>query len=760
MGVGGREKARRKKTLIQVDLENELFFPSTILSCSVRSAQSQKRIQKSFDGDRLISISFAGVSDVFLLAEIQQFSTQPDGTLRVIFRGVSRMDADGHLIEDAGEDSLAESIALKRILVEMFEELSSKDSSIPVDWLPEDFHSLSLSDFCDQVSHHLALELDLKRQIFGSLVVKERAQIVLGALRSELEVASWKAAIQLNFESKMDESRKQIYLREQIRVLQSQLEESGNEDALRERIEGRGLPAKVEAAAKSEFKKLQSSTLAGTEEQVVRTYLDTLLEIPWGVKCEETLDLVEAERILRERHLGQEAVKERVLEYLSIRRLQGTRKGDVICFLGPPGVGKTSMAHAIGEALSRPVGHIALGGLRDDAELRGHRRTYVGSRPGRIVQSIRQAGVMNPILILDEIDKLVSNHQGDPMSALLEILDSVHHHSFIDHYLEVPMDLSEVLFIASANSVDEIPEPLLDRMEIIEFSGYTELERVSIARDYMVPQAVTEVGLGDRFPVLRDDAFVSLCREYSRESGVRGLKREIQRLARKLAREFLKVGGLPATLSGPELRKYLGTPFFEDRQSVRESESGTAYGLVVSSYGGDGIAIEVSLHRPVGSSPALTITGGAGKVMEESISTALTCVRALLDQKGVDSRFDVHVHLPQAAIKKDGPSAGVTIATALFSAFTGRKIRGDVAMTGEITLRGRLLPVGGLREKILAADRAGFSIVLYPASQLETVSKIALEVQSEMKCIPIEQLQESFQYSIQTADQAQTVSIL
>lgn len=760
MGAPSEKKSKRKPSIPELELGSEVFFPGTILSIAVRTSAAQRIVQKSYDSDRSIILRFNELIQTRLLAEIQQLSSQPDGSLRAVFRGINRVDREGHALEIESEITPALS-ATHRLIIELFEELSSKDASIPFEWMNSEL-SFSLPKLCDQVAYYLPIAPELKLSIFAELDLRIRSEQVLEALRKELDIANWKVAIQSNFEAKLEESRKEIYLREQIKSLQSLLHESQTDefDTLLGRIEGSGMPEKIRSVAQKELGKLKSSALGGTEEQVIRNYLEVLLDIPWDRRAEEKLDLNDAEGVLREKHLGQEGVKERILEYLSIRHLRGTRRGDVICFLGPPGVGKTSMAHAIGEALSRPVGHISLGGMRDDAELRGHRRTYVGARPGRIVQAIRSTGVMNPILILDEIDKLVSNHQSDPMSALLEVLDSAHNSHFVDHFLEVPVDLGEILFIASANSIDEIPDPLLDRMEIIEFAGYTETERIQIAKDYMLPHAIREVGLADHFPELTLEALTSLCREYSRESGVRGLKREIERLARKMAREFLQKGVLPAKIDQVSLRTYLGEPIFEDRKANRESESGTAYGLVVSSYGGDEIAIEVSLHRPVGGTPSLTITGGAGKVMEESISTALTCVRALLDQKGVDSRFDVHVHLPQAAIKKDGPSAGITIATALFSAFTGRKIRNDVAMTGEITLRGRVLAVGGLREKILAADRSGYSLVLYPAAQEETVQKIMREVQSNMKCVPIDSLAQSFAFSIQVVDQAQTVNIL
>jgi ATP-dependent Lon protease len=760
MGELSVKRSKRKSNRAHLNLGSEIFFPGTILSVLVRTSTSQRIVQQAYESNRSILLQFKDSDEIRLLAEIQQLSSHPEGHLRVLFKGLRRASIDGKVFEEIFEESPA-IIATHRVILERYEELSSCDPSLAIEWLSQS-EKFNLSELCDQVAHHLPVPTEIKSQIFNELDVNLRAGTLLSAVQKELEVAHWKSSIQQSFENKLEASRKEIYLREQIRSLQALLNENQDDDLeeLSSRISGSLMPDRIILVCQKELRKLRSTALGGTEEQIIRNYLDVLLEMPWGIRAEEKLNLLEAEKTLKERHLGQESVKERVLEYLSIRRLRGTRKGDVICLLGPPGVGKTSMAHAIGEALSRPVGHISLGGLRDDAELRGHRRTYVGSRPGRIVQSIKSCGVTNPILILDEIDKMVSNHQGDPMSALLEVLDSGHHSQFVDHYLEVPIDLSEVLFVATANSLDEIPEPLLDRMEVIEFSGYTESERIEIARDYMLPAAISEVGLSERFPKISNDAFISLCREYSRESGVRGLKREIDRLARKLAREFLKFDSLPETVEVSHLRHFLGEPYFEDRKSHRECESGTSYGLVVSSYGGDVIAIEVSLHRPVAASPSLMITGGAGKVMEESISTALTCVRAILDQKGVDSRFDVHVHLPQAAIKKDGPSAGITIATALFSAFTGRKIRNDVAMTGEITLRGRLLAVGGLREKILAADRAGFTTVLYPASQKETVQKIMKEVHSEMQCVPIESLSESFAYSIQVADHAQTVNIL
>jgi ATP-dependent Lon protease len=773
--------------LPRLTLADQVLFPGAVLTISVVRNASKDAVALAQQQEKLLLViadDSEAQFEVGTLAEVQYATSMPDGSLRVILKGLQRTDGEGQPLAQLNVESSVESRtarqikvateAKRRSLIDAFIQVTADSTSgeevVSTSWgsglATDSVETLTsiqtLGDMCDQISHLLPLKFSDKKYLLKTLDVDARYELLNSLLHEEIQVVQFKTEIRKNFESGLEQSRREIYLKEQIRLLQNQLATESSEqsevDQFEEAIRTSGMSDSAKKVALNELKKLDSGShglhSGSQEEQVVRNYLQTLLDIPWGKVCEESHDIAAAESELSRRHFGQEVVKERILEFLSIRKLHGSKTGDILCFLGPPGVGKTSMATAIAAAIGRPVEHIALGGVRDDAEIRGHRRTYVGARPGRLVQAIRHAAAMNPVIVLDEIDKMGSTSEGDPMSGLLEVLDSSQNHQFVDHFLEVPVDLSGVLFIASANSLEDMPLPLIDRMEIIEFPGYSEDERREIAKRHMLPKIAQESGLKDTFPSLSSESLVALCRGYTRETGVRSLNRELQRLGRKLARRWLQQGEIPSEVGITELISLLGEPPYLDSPVNIDGEVGTAHGLVVSGVGGDRMVVEVSLHRPIGNEPKLKLTGGAGKVMQESVEAALTCVRAVLDQKGIDSRFDVHVHLPQAAIQKDGPSAGLTVAIALFSAFTGRLIRRDVAMTGEITLRGHVLPVGGLREKLLAAARFGYKTVLYPASQEKEVSTLLNSTLQAINAVPIAHFSDSLEYSLQTGDQS------
>jgi ATP-dependent Lon protease len=549
----------------------------------------------------------------------------------------------------------------------------------------------------------------------------------------------------------MTDAQRQYYLRQQLKAIQQELGEGeGNELAeLRKRIEDAKLPESVNVVALREVDRLTHMPAASPEYQMLRTYIDWLLDVPWSVTSEDRIDPVEARRVLDEDHYDLDKVKERIVEYLSVRKLKGDMKGPILCFVGPPGVGKTSLGQSIARAMSRKFVRLSLGGVRDEAEIRGHRRTYIGSIPGRIVQALKQAGSMNPVFMLDEIDKVTVGFQGDPAAALLEVLDPAQNHSFRDHYLEVPVDLSRVLFIATANQLGTVHPALLDRMEIIPLVGYSEEEKLHIARKYLLPRQMNEHGLPEATLQLPDETLRLVISEYTREAGVRNLERQLGTLARKVAARIatrpLDSAPLPATVIQPaDLEGYLGPARFKKEMAFRTSRPGVATGLAWTETGGEVLFVEATLLP--GGNQNIILTGQLGSVMQESARAALSHIRANASELGISPEFlaqqDLHVHVPAGAIPKDGPSAGVTMATAILSAARKVPVRRDVAMTGEITLSGLVLPVGGIREKSLAARRSGIKTVILPALNEPDLTELAEEIRKDMTFMPVETLEQ------------------
>ena len=695
------------------------------------------------------------------VAVIRQMSKAPTG-MRVLVEGIVRGRAEflqnerGMLqallkpLPEQSERTIEIDAHMRRV-----QELVDRALSLATGLSPDLKTLVATLDDPLRIVYLLASLLDMKAEDKqklleeNSLTVKLNA--VSAALTREIEVLEVKGRIESRAEKEMTDAQRQYLLRQQMKAIQSELGEGDSEaQELHRRVEEAGLPDPVKAAAMREVDRLERMTPASPEYQMIRTYLDWILDVPWEKPTVDRLDPVEARKVLDEDHYDLDKVKERIVEYLAVRKLKGDMKGPILCFVGPPGVGKTSLGQSIARAMNRRFVRISLGGVRDEAEIRGHRRTYIGSMPGRIVQALKQAGSSNPVLMLDEIDKVSVGIQGDPAAALLEVLDPAQNHSFRDHYLEITMDLSRVLFIATANQLGTIHPALLDRMELITLGGYTEDEKVHIARMYLIPRQREEHGLKPEQIEITDAALRRTIGEHTREAGVRSLERQIGTIARKVAARVATDPGYSARVDAPNVDDYLGPPRFRSEASFRTSRPGVATGLAWTETGGDVLFVEAAL-LPGGNSQ-VTLTGQLGNVMQESARAALAHIRQHAPSLGLSPEFltkhDIHVHVPAGAIPKDGPSAGVTMATAIVSAAKGVPVRSDVAMTGEITLSGLVLPVGGIREKALAARRQGIHTVILPQLNEQDLSELPREVRDEMEFVPVRTLEEALAVAI------------
>ena len=728
-------------------LRETVLFPQAVLPLSAGRASSVRLIEEAVRASRLIGVvtqrdpaaddpGAAGLYPVGVVARIHKAVKQADGTVRLVAQGLSRFRVVEVLEDkpflrarvqtltdpsDAASD--VESQALMRNAVALFRKvvalsplLADEAANLPVNVL----HPGTLADVIAAALPTLSTVV--KQEVLETLDVRLRLQTIVAALTKEAEVLELGSKIQSEVQSEVSKTQREYYLREQMKAIQKELgasdERTQEIEELRAKIEASGMPEEAYKEATRELDRLAKMPPAAAEYTVARTYLDWLIAMPWRTETVDNVDIAEARRVLDEDHVGLDKVKERILEYLAVKKIRPEGKGPILCFVGPPGVGKTSLGKSIARALGRKFHRLSLGGMRDEAEIRGHRRTYIGALPGQIVQGLRRAGTKNPVLMLDEIDKLGMDFRGDPASALLEVLDPEQNGSFRDHYLDVPFDLSRVLFITTANILDTVPAPLRDRMEVIHLAGYTEEEKIAIAKEHLVPKQAREHGLqADTDLTFAEEALRVLIRGYTREAGLRNLEREIATICRKIARRRGEEGNADSVAVTPELvASLLGAPRWEyEELRERTRQSGVAIGLAWTPVGGDILFVEATRMR---GGKTLTLTGQLGDVMKESVQAALSWVRSHAGELGIApdvwETSDIHVHVPAGAIPKDGPSAGVTMVAALVSLLTGRPVRGDLAMTGEISLSGRVLPVGGIKEKILAARRAGVSTVILP----------------------------------------------
>jgi len=701
---------------------------------------------------RNVDVDDPGPDDVYqvgTLAEVVQLLRLPDGTIRVMIEGFERVKITGYPHTDPYLRARIEALpeiqepgieteALVRNVVAQFERLINLGKNLPTEALETARRMTDAGRLGDLIGYYTQIPVEVKQQLLEAANQRERLEILASVLNREIEILEVERKISSRVKKELEESQKEFYLREKMKAIQQELgerdERTGEIEELRNRILAAKMPEEVEERALKEVERLERMPPASPEVVVVRTYLDWLISMPWSVRSEEKLDIIAAERILNEDHYGLKKVKERVLEFLAVRKLASELKGPILCFIGPPGVGKTSIGRSIARATGRKFVRISLGGVRDEGEIRGHRRTYVGALPGRIVQGLKTAGTRNPVFMMDEVDKIGIDFRGDPASALLEVLDPEQNYAFSDHYLEVPLDLSEVMFITTGNLQDPIPPALRDRMEVIEFPGYIEEEKLKIAQLFLVPKQLKSHGLTPKQLIFAEAGLRSVIREYTREAGVRNLEREIASICRKVAKGVAQEKIKSARITGHSIRKYLGQPRFRFGVAEKEDEVGVATGLGWTEFGGDILFIEVSLMKGRG---GLLLTGHLGDVMQESGKAAFSYARSRAAELGISEDFyrntDVHIHVPAGQIPKDGPSAGITMGTALISALTRRPVHRNVAMTGEITLRGKVLPVGGIKEKVLAAHRAGLRTVILPKDNQRDLDEIPAHVQKDLK---------------------------
>lgn len=770
-------------------LRDVVVFPHMVIPLFVGREKSIAALEQAMAADKRIVLlaqkspetDDPGASDLYevgTLAQVLQLLKLPDGTIKVLVEGNTRVrvsairEVDGALsgeavaIEDGGQEATRETEAVARSLLSLFEQYVKTNRKLP----PELLQTLSGIDepgrLADTASAHLGVRLGEKQRLLETLDVDKRLELLVGFVDGEIDVQQMEKRIRGRVKSQMEKSQREYYLNEQMKAIQKELgeiDEAPNDmDELARRIAEAGMPKAVEAKAKNELNKLKQMSPMSAEAGVVRNYLDWLLGVPWKKRTKVRKDLKAAQDVLDADHYGLEKVKERILEYLAVQSRVAKMKGAILCLVGPPGVGKTSLGQSIAKATNRKFVRMSLGGVRDEAEIRGHRRTYVGSMPGRIVQNLNKVGTKNPLFVLDEIDKMSMDFRGDPSSALLEVLDPEQNNAFNDHYLEVDLDLSEVMFVATSNSLN-IPGPLLDRMEVIRIPGYTEEEKLNIAMRYLVPKQLKANGLREGELAIAESAIRDIVRYYTRESGVRNLEREIARISRKVVKEIALKG--PTALSrkfgakakavnvtSKNLDKYLGVQRYDFGRAEAENEIGLVTGLAWTEVGGDLLQIESTLVPGKG---ALILTGQLGDVMKESASAALSVVRARTERLGIDIDFlqkhDVHVHVPDGATPKDGPSAGIAMATSLVSTLTRIPVRNDIAMTGEITLRGKVTAIGGLKEKLLAALRGGVKTVLIPDENRKDLADIPKNVTQHLKIVPVKWIDEVLDLALERA---------
>lgn len=761
-----------------IPLRGLSIFPHMVLHFDIGREKSINALEQAMIRDQYVFLASQKDENTDLptaddfyhvgtVAKVKQMLKLPGDTIRVLVEGVARgkiiemiqddpyfeCEVDEDIEQDTAEEDQEREEALIRMTLAAFEEYAALSEKTP----KEVFHSVAGIQrggaLADAIAGHMKLSVEDNQKVLEALEPCERLETVYTLLVREIEIMGIELDINRKVKEQMSQNQREYYLKEQMRAIQGEL---GFDDDLddeiikwHEQMDELELPADICEKLEKEINRLNRMQPTSAEAGVIRTYIETILALPWNKLSEEHIDLKEAEKILDEDHYGLEKVKERVLEYLAVVELSHEIKGPIICLVGPPGTGKTSIAKSIARATGREFVRMSLGGVRDEAEIRGHRRTYIGAIPGRVINSIKDAGTRNPLFLFDEVDKLGSDFKGDPSSALLEVLDPEQNKDFTDHYLEVPFDLSKVMFITTANSLNTIPGPLLDRMEVIEVTGYTEEEKLQIAKKYLIPKKTKEHGLEKSQFKMTDKAIRDLINYYTRESGVRNLEREIANLVRKVARKVV-TDGIEGYKVGPkDLEELLGKKRYRYDKISGKSEVGVVTGLAWTVVGGDTLFIETSAVPGTGK---LQLTGQLGDVMQESARTGISYIRSVAHKHGIDENFykekDIHIHVPEGAVPKDGPSAGVTMCVAMISTLTGIPVRKDVAMTGEVTLRGNVLPVGGIKEKVLAAHRAGVRTVLLPFENERDIDEIPENVREQMNFVLIKSVDEALKEAL------------
>ncbi|KQL48774.1 DNA-binding protein [Brevibacillus choshinensis] len=764
-----------KRELPLLPLRGLLVYPTMVLHLDVGREKSIRALEQAMVDDNKILLATQEevhieepdaeqIYSIGTVARVKQMLKLPNGTIRVLVEGLQRAKIEEYLQqedyfvvsitylkEEKAEENEVE--ALMRSLLNHFEQYIKLSKKVSPETLTSVQDIEEPGRLADVIASHLPLKMKDKQEILETVNIQERLEILLTILNNEREVLELERKIGNRVKKQMERTQKEYYLREQMKAIQKELGDKdgrqGEVDELRAQLEKSDAPERIKTKIEKELERLEKMPSTSAEGSVIRTYIDTLFALPWTKTTEDNLDIKHAEEVLDEDHYGLEKPKERVLEYLAVQKLVNSMRGPILCLVGPPGVGKTSLARSVARALEREFVRISLGGVRDEAEIRGHRRTYVGALPGRIIQGMKQAGTINPVFLLDEIDKLASDFRGDPASALLEVLDPNQNDKFSDHYIEETYDLTNVMFITTANSLDTIPRPLLDRMEVISIAGYTELEKLNILRGYLLPKQMEDHGLGKDKLQINEDAMLKLVRLYTREAGVRNLNREAANVCRKAAKIIVSGEKKRVVVTAKTLEALLGKPRFRYGLAEKKDQVGSVTGLAWTQAGGDTLNVEVSILAGKGK---LTLTGQLGDVMKESAQAAFSYIRSRAHEWGIDPDFheknDIHIHVPEGAIPKDGPSAGITMATALVSALTGIPVKKEVGMTGEITLRGRVLPIGGLKEKCMSAHRAGLTTIILPKDNEKDIEDIPESVREALTFYPVEHLDEVLRHAL------------